>query len=698
MKKFTSLFCALMILMSASAMGVDARTIEKKHRQQVMREAMIRNNGQLPIQVKAPQLKAETINLTISDKPYVSSNDWGGNQQVYISMQADEGYSITIYINGILEMVNGQTYTVADMDDWSSIYNSNTYQSSGLSAASLTWSQDAEGLQRFEGFVSDTLGNTYNFLYQEVPFAPTGDTILVRFSKIGSFDYYTWNGYWSVSGYDIYGSSNPYSVYFSLNTGSDSIVAGHYTEADFVAEGSNNINISRSGMSSKSYNWLTADITIVERNDSLLLNAYAMAEDGNVYDIYIYYADPKPIYHRNITASMTVDTTGLNWGMVGFKGANAEFEVSISAYIPSSAEDYHVMYDYKEGDFYPSLYNLTDSTYISVFSGTITVTKGANGDILTGTLLGWDDTEYEIYMTEGTPEKTREETISMDNAGLYIYEDLHKFIIWGCSEDSSRVVAISILSDTISGNYTFEDVELSNSYIAYDMNEMGYIKDKFTILDATISVAYDNETGEAVLTGSILAQSDYHVSDVPEFTLLIKAQPAHPHLDFDTEDADFEAVYNDYEVTYDNGFVVVEAANETSVAALAFIVAEGDTAFTTGTYTCSMKGEPMTVLTGSCDGQKVYVSFFGKFNAQGFLTDLWFPYAGEVTVSEDGVIVFDALNSYDRTIKVTLNPKKSEGVENIAEKASNAAKRIENNMLIIEKNGVKYSVIGNVIK
>ena len=86
MKKITSLFCALMIMMSASAMGSNARSIEMKHRQHMLREAMIRNNGQLPVQVKAPQKKAETINLTILDKPYVSLND----NQVYISMTAEE--------------------------------------------------------------------------------------------------------------------------------------------------------------------------------------------------------------------------------------------------------------------------------------------------------------------------------------------------------------------------------------------------------------------------------------------------------------------------------------------------------------------------------------------------------------------------------------------------------------------------------
>lgn len=690
MKKIFTLICAAVLALSASAMSNDARSLEMKHRQEVMREAMIRNNGQLPICVKAPQLKQEVINLTIEMKPTVNSYEYG-NPQVYVSITSEENYGITLYINGISQLVNGQTYTLADMDNWSSIGNYNTYQYSPLSDASLTWSQDAQGLERFEGYVEDTLGNTYNFVYQEVPFAPTGDTIAVRFSKVGSFEYSTWSQYWNISGYDDYNAGNPYSVYFTLNIPSTTSPAGHFTEADFNQDGSNKINISMPGKPSKSPNFLNADITIIERNDSTLLYAYCLAEDGNVYDIYIYYSDPKPIFHKNISGTMTVDTTGIQWGSVGFKGASDDYEVSLTIWINEG--DYHGTYVYP--DCYPSLYNLTDSTYAQVFSGSLTITAGENGDILTGTLLCWDNTEYEIYLSEGMPEKTREEAIIMEGAGLYVFEDLHKFIVWGCSEDSSRVVSFSILSDTIDGTYTFDNLELSNTYIAYDMNPMGLVSNLFSVLDANLTVSTNEEEGTYYITGTVLAQSNYHAADVPEFAIMVKAVPAHPHLDYDTEDADFEAVYNDYELDaskLSDGYVIVTASNATSEAAIAFIIGEGATSFPAGTYTCSLKGEEMTVYTGSCDGQYVYVSYFMDKNY-----NLWFPYAGTATVDEEGVIVFDALNSYDRAIRVTLNPAKS-AVEEVEVNAANATKRLENGLIIIEKDGVKYNVVGSEIK
>jgi hypothetical protein len=52
---------------------------------------------------------------------------------------------------------------------------------------------------------------------------------------------------------------------------------------------------------------------------------------------------------------------------------------------------------------YPSVYDKTDSTYISLFSGSLTITKGADGDEITGALLGWNNTEYTLDLRTKVP-------------------------------------------------------------------------------------------------------------------------------------------------------------------------------------------------------------------------------------------------------------------------------------------------------
>jgi hypothetical protein len=133
------------------------------------------------------------------------------------------------------------------------------------------------------------------------------------------------------------------------------------------------------------------------------------------------------------------------------------------------------------------------------------------------------------------------------------------------------------------------------------------------------------------------------------------------------------------------------------MSVIVFLIPQGDSTLVAGTYTPSLNGRPMTVYIGSCDGYSVYPSFFAKENEQGYLTDLWFPYQGTITVDEEGVIIVDVLNTYDRAIKVTMHPGSEEAVENV-ETVSNLNKRMENGLFIIEKNGVQYNAIGNVIK
>jgi hypothetical protein len=252
----------------------------------------------------------------------------------------------------------------------------------------------------------------------------------------------------------------------------------------------------------------------------------------------------------------------------------------------------------------------------------------------------------------------------------------------------------------VAGTYTVNDLEFDNTYVGYDWNEMGHVSELYRIIDADLTVTFDAENNVAHLTGKVLGKSSYVVGDYPEFTLDITAKLTHGHLDFDTEDADFEEVYEEYELntaSASEGVIYVQAENESSMSVIVFLIPQGDSTLVAGTYTPSLNGRPMTVYIGSCDGYSVYPSFFAKENEQGYLTNLWFPYQGTITVDEEGVIIVDVLNTYDRTIKVTLNPK-AQGIEETEETVSGTSKRLENNMIIIEKNNVQYNILGNVIK
>lgn len=696
MKKITSLFCALMIMMSASAAALDFQAQQKARIGQEIFRAQQMNHGILPRTFKAPSAKQEEYDLTIAKDYYTSAY----GTSAYLSMNdLDHIYSISLTVTipeGSEGLENGKTYTKEDIDlDFSSVYNKSTWEGSGLSDAELTWIVDGEELIHFAGFVKDTLGNTFNFHYDEQPFMPTGETIYVAMDKMASFGYAEYSKSWSVSAYD-----DVYSISFDLNSDNADSPVGIYTEEDFASAYNNSMYINH-GNWSEQLKYIEALINITDANDTLRLQADVLAEDGNVYNINLFYADPKPLYFETIKATnLEVDSAYLYYGGFSMQAASDNYSCYMSVYKSDGITSIYDTYVVGEG-LYASLTKLDDQSSVEIFSGSITIEETEEGAKVTGTLLGRNNTEYTIELKSGKPEKTREETLTFDNAGLYILEDYGKWQIWGNYPDSSRIISLSFLTTEVAGTYTIDNIEFDNTYVGYEWNEMGYVSELYRAVEANLTVTFDAENNVAHLTGTMLGKSSYVVGDYPEFTLDITAKLTHAHLDYDTEDADFEAVYNDYLMdtsAASEGVVYVQGANESSAAVIAFIIPAGDTTLVAGSYKCNLTGQPMTVYTGSCDGYSVNPSFFGTINAQGYLTQLWFPYQGNIVVDEKGVIVVDVINTYDRTIKVTLNPKKEQGVENVEKDATNAAKRLENGLLIIEKNGVQYNVIGNVIE
>lgn len=222
----------------------------------------------------------------------------------------------------------------------------------------------------------------------------------------------------------------------------------------------------------------------------------------------------------------------------------------------------------------------------------------------------------------------------------------------------------------------------------------------FSMVEANLTITYNEATRTATVTGTFLGQNE---NDVPLFTLNLSAvapEPS-PYLDYDEQDKDFLEVFETYEVndkylsTY--GDLIITASNENGArAGLDMYIGEGESTLTPGQYAINDSEDPMTVYPGSCNGTSVYYSFLGYTDAEGYITDMWFPVSGTITVSETGVISIDALNSYGKRIIAQLG-QWPEGLEN-AEAETVATKRIVNGQLVIEKNGVKYNAVGTVVK
>lgn len=170
-------------------------------------------------------------------------------------------------------------------------------------------------------------------------------------------------------------------------------------------------------------------------------------------------------------------------------------------------------------------------------------------------------------------------------------------------------------------------------------------------------------------------------------------------------DADKVVFTTDYVATYGELYLKITAADGSDMISVAFSVEAVDSAITipAGTYPINDTGATGTVFAslGVVDGS-IYPSFYGKLAASGSVTPpCYFMVGGNVVVENvEGhlKVTIDALNSYDVPAHIVYEADPVEaGFENI-KVGTNASKVVENNQLFIIKDGVKYNIMGSVVK
>lgn len=185
-------------------------------------------------------------------------------------------------------------------------------------------------------------------------------------------------------------------------------------------------------------------------------------------------------------------------------------------------------------------------------------------------------------------------------------------------------------------------------------------------------------------------------------------------LPYDMTEGSIERTYSDddqvkfttdYVAQYGELYLSITAADGSDKISIAFSVEATDSAIVipAGTYPITNTGEKGTVFasSGVVDGS-IYPSFYGKLSANGgIVPPCYFMVGGQVVVENiEGQlkVTIDALNSYDVPAHIVYeaNPVET-AIENVTVN-NNASKVVENNQLFIIKDGVKYNVMGSVVK
>ena len=359
---------------------------------------------------------------------------------------------------------------------------------------------------------------------------------------------------------------------------------------------------------------------------------------------------------KKITVTIGADKVAQWQGQVKLQGPEAQDGVQYHVSLKMRANNYveGVTLKWQDDNNEPSLIYEDQSIVLSggkeyVFDRTVDGIAG-NGILVVDFGAAHAGDVIEIYDIVIAPVS---QTIHLDinNATLSLSEEDWAVIAY--SEDGNTMLQLVYGDTIVSGNYpitdfmsgyTFARVEQNGKYTYYSLTE------------GVVSVDYDKEKGEALITGTLSAFNKYG-DKVAEYVLNIKAIYFDPLKD--DANIDFSHNITSYwtENTYfeSNGIINVFAQDDDYFVGLA-IYSETST-LQPGSYEINFTYAAPSAKASygaSLYGGYAYSMISGHNEKGEYVAPFWFLQSGTVTVNEDGTILINAVNSNERSVTCQL--------------------------------------------
>lgn len=493
-------------------------------------------------------------------------------------------------------------------------------------------------------------------------------------------------------------------VYTSLLIASDQ-VEGEYTEKDMYVDYANYI-LFVDGTDSTFVDFLGLNLTVTKENQTYFANAYALGVDTIMYHITMSWTRPAPVDTIDIVATnMTIDEFEF-WGILfcSVSASNEEYAVKLDMAngLPLgelTSADFNV-----EGS---SVFRIADRTEIAfedILSATVTEVNGQRA--IKAQALGVDTILYNLDLSYVLPEAKDTVAIEFTTPASSEYFDSEgDYFIY--NENKEYIVTLDIFAEknALEGEYEGEDFDLYYTKVGLladgDTTAVDVALAKATITKVSEELAHID--AELLCANEVLylVSTDVTMSKLGLQYDMTEGEVNRTYSDADVVDIDAEDVTTTGGILY----MSIVAADRSDMISLAFVVNSVDSAITipTGTYPINNSFELGTVIAskGVID-ESIYPSFYGQLSTSGGIkVPCYFMVGGNVVVENvEGhlKVTIDALNSYDVPAHIVYEANPAEtGFENI-KVSTNASKMIENNQLLIIKDGVKYNIMGSVVK
>ena len=362
------------------------------------------------------------------------------------------------------------------------------------------------------------------------------------------------------------------------------------------------------------------------------------------------------------------------------------------------------------GEYYTSLSD--DELKMDIELAQVEGTMYQSGDTtwVKAYMVGFDATLYDLQLWYAVPVPTDTVELIFHDVPFtnHLEEGYYQLIAY--TEDQTRMVSFTPASHEVEGTFINDGIFGQFGEGRYDFfNDYTYIQEwnpKTREYDT-----YTIEKGELVVTlsaeGVITARAEVVGEDAKLYRITMYSKYERPHLDFDSEDGAVERVYgaeDDIVIedhTQRDGYIVFQATahDQSDMIVLYFFAnqVDDDVTIPQGIYPINHSLMLGTVLssTGANEDNTVSPSLYASLT-DGYLDALYFLVDGTVKVEKvDGKLKLEveAVNSYDVPVHVVYDASET-ALENTEVENNNVRKVVEDQQLLIIKDGVKYNVLG----
>ena len=578
--------------------------------------------------------------------------------------------------------------------------------------------------------VADALGSDtimYHITMSYTKPAPT-DTIDIVATNMVVDEYEFWGMYFC----EVSASNADYTVTLDMANG---LPLGELTYEDFNVENSSVYRIA-DATEIVFDDIISATVSMVDGQRAI--KAQVVGVDNILYNLDLSYVIPEATDTVNVVFDQAaVATYYAQFGDYYIYNESKDYLVSLDIF----EEEGNLMGEYTAEDFdleYTQVGVVADSTVVTIVDAKAVVTPVEEDIVhIVAELLGQNGTLYIVSTDADVSKKGLQYDApsgavdrTYTNEEITFNEGNGYFQIVASSATASDKVAMVLFAgkdeNTIIpvGTYEINGTQTTGTVLASSgvngnsvtlslygkTNAQGnIIVPCYFLVGGTVEVS----AADGVLTIEVNAVNSY---DVPVHIVMTYDLDTKQGLKYDEQTGSVDRTYTskdnilidtDY-VMLSNLFVDIVAEDYSDQLSLQFFVSEADEeiGIPVGTYPITSDNKMNTILAGQgvSESGSVAPSFYSTLVEQDgelYLDKLYFLVSGQAVVEKiNGKLkmTIDAVNSYDVPVHIVYDATEEEtAIENVTVN-TNASKMIENDQLLIIKDGVKYNIMGSVVK